>query len=1039
NATYSKEEAIEDTLAEPQTLCDHPSTTKSAENPQSSKAEAEQKLTKSDRQIIEKIRNYYEAAESEAVVEDGQMTRRNSFSHIPEGLVKDSVSRFNVFVHQDSLCDSESGRSDCNENDIMSPTSRLPDQYEKTSSQPDSASAVYAVSQSSQGQSHSESKFDDEEQICDFKPCMELWKEKERKAERLKASTCKEGRFAERKEASEIELSSISDKRTPILNKQPLPDQDLKTGREPKSPQETKKVGKLLQSPTGARDKISSNGNLDGLPSQIKLGRFSRHGKVVTCSTTLYEGMADVPGLEFFESGPVGQCVVENSEKILNKVQMLARMYTAKASSMKVPLHQKRTRGPWVGPNKANTPPKSQLLLHQAEVKTENQLSDVHMESVVASSLEPFGHVIVREQLSTTYHQENDCNLSGQKEQVVHLESSAIEVSSSESSTMSSSEATEEKLARDLGAVISQSFSQSILQKHELSSTEQATVSKANKAESPPSSSNSQAQIVPEPSFDQCDFLPEQKANHTLYSITEDHSVAIEKPVCVKEDGLQRQLPPYKPAMPCYSDSKDECFNDPIAAQCLKEETDSAKDKNNSCLKPCKTILSSDEKVSETQLQASVDCINYPDSCTEECMSNVSQSSVDVNEASLAIVPLPYLNNCASEPPSNSEPQMSLDVSEQSFSSQLQSQPSPPPSFTNVPSPLEPGDMQNPQPLKGKEELNNGLSVLSPPPTPPLCGPTTDNLPKFTSQRPDNLPTAMGRRNVPANWNTLTVASSQRLPQSQPWSKEQDQDTSSASLISSNIPSFSNMSSGIPSGCSSEAKRPSAFSTSLRIRSPSPIRSSQHLSSSSAASALAKSLAASCISQTISQSMAKRNARIQATSPSCSSSSPPSPASALRLRSPSPKAVTLESCVPSDTGSIGLSGMGSQIPKCPPSPFRSNSLRSSPATVQSPPPFRSHQSMSPAVPANFHSVPSAEQTRNSYKYLLHCKSSAKEPINSDTFVSNKNRSKFFFKRLQGHFSMFSIVFVLHSEPAEIKRQQFTIFEPGRQTTQPLQE
>ncbi|XP_036417146.1 uncharacterized protein plekhg2 isoform X2 [Colossoma macropomum] len=963
NATHSQEKAIQDTPAEPQTLCDHPSTTKSAENPQPSKAEAEQKLTKSDRQIIEKIRSYYEAAESEAVVEDGQMTRRNSFSHIPAGLVKDSVSRFNVFVHQDSLCDSESGRSDCNESDIMSPPSSLPDQNEKTSSQPDSTSVACAVSQSSQVQSHSESKSDDDEQICDFKPCMELWKEKERKAESLKASTCKEGRLAERKEASEIELSSTNDKRTHILNEQPLPEQDLKTGREPKSPQETKKVGKLLQSPTGARDKISSNGNLDGLPSQIKLGRFSRHGKMVTCSRTLYEGMADVPGLEFFEGGPVGQCVVENSEKILNKVQMLARMYTAKASSMKVPLHQKRTWGPWVGPNKANTPPKSQLLLHQAEVKTENQLSDVHIESVVPSSPEPFGHVIVREQLSTTYHQENDCNLSGKKEQVVQLESGAIEMSSSESSTVSSLEATEEKLAIDLGAVISQSSSESPLQKHELSPTEQAMVFKADQGPSPPLSSDSQAQVVPEPSFDQCDFLPEQKTNHTLYSITEDHSVAIEKPMYVKEDGHQRQLPPDKPAMSCYSDSKDECFTDPVAAQCLKEETNSAKDKNNSSLKPCETILSSDEKVNETQLQTSVNSIDYPVSCTEDCTPNVSQSSVDVNEASLAIVPSPYLNNCASEITSNSELQISLEVSEQSFSSQLQSQPSPTPSFTNVPSPLEPGGMQNPEPLKGKEALNNGLSVLSPPPTPPLCGPTTDNLPKFTSQRPDNLPTAMGRRNVPANWNTSTVTSSQRLPQSEPWSKEQDQDTSSASLISSfSDPSFSNTSSGIPSGCSSETKRPSAFSTSLRIRSPSPIRGSQNLSSSAAASALAKSLAASCISQTISQSMAKRNARIQATSPSCSS--PPSPASALRLRSPSPKAVTLDSCVPSDTGSIGLSGMGSQIPKCPPSPFRSNSLRSSPATVQSPPPYRSHRSMSPALPANFHSVPSAAHTRS---------------------------------------------------------------------------
>ncbi|TDH15412.1 hypothetical protein EPR50_G00031250 [Perca flavescens] len=62
-------------------------------------------LTKRDKKIIEKIRSYYEAAaeaEENEAEEEGERgeglasRRRNSFSQIPSGLVKESVSRFDV-------------------------------------------------------------------------------------------------------------------------------------------------------------------------------------------------------------------------------------------------------------------------------------------------------------------------------------------------------------------------------------------------------------------------------------------------------------------------------------------------------------------------------------------------------------------------------------------------------------------------------------------------------------------------------------------------------------------------------------------------------------------------------------------------------------------------------------------------------------------------------------------------------------------------------------------------------------------------------
>lgn len=358
----------------PGELCDDSVTSlKPADNPLLPKGEVEQKLPKSHQQIIEKIRSYYEAAE--AVAEDGQFSRRNSFSNIPAGLVKDSVSRFNFFVHQVSVCDSESGHSDSNENGNtpMSPTT--PDPNARAFTQPDNTSVDAAVAHNSQEQSNIESKSDDGVQICEFKPCMELWKEKERKAsgiqESPKVSASKEGRFAEDKEVC---AKDATDKRTPVLNKQLAPEQDPDESIEHKSPEQTDNSIKEAQSTVVPRDKTYPNGSLDSLPSQIKVGRWSRHGKAVTCSRTRYEGIADVSSLEFFETAPMDQCLVENSEKILSKVQMLAQMYMAKSSSMKVPLHQKRTRFT-KGPCKANTSPKSQILLHQAEVKTQNQLS----------------------------------------------------------------------------------------------------------------------------------------------------------------------------------------------------------------------------------------------------------------------------------------------------------------------------------------------------------------------------------------------------------------------------------------------------------------------------------------------------------------------------------------------------------------------------------------------------------------------------------------------------------------------------------------
>lgn len=374
----SLDKSTNDTSCEAKSTPDHVSTTlKATDSSLEPIGEAEQKLTKSDRQIIEKIRSYYEAAE--AVVEEGQVTRRNSFSQIPTGLVKDSVSRFNVCVRQESLVDSESGRSECTGNDSTSSLLPKTNPSEMINHQ-ESADTASHLSLSDvrrePGKIDNRSDLEREEQFCEFTPCMKLWREKEKIVHESQnnLSTVKEN-SPEHTEMLERKETSIN------CVKGLVPQSELSECHEdtsnPSTLQTTEKADASLQSVGRTRSRLSLNGSLDSLPSQIKVGRWSRHGgKLVSCSRTLYEGMAEVPDLGFFEGGPVNQCLVENSEKILNKVQMLARMYTAKASSMKVPLHQKKTRasrGTWSVEGTVSSPSKSEQQMHQADVRINSE------------------------------------------------------------------------------------------------------------------------------------------------------------------------------------------------------------------------------------------------------------------------------------------------------------------------------------------------------------------------------------------------------------------------------------------------------------------------------------------------------------------------------------------------------------------------------------------------------------------------------------------------------------------------------------------
>lgn len=365
-------------------------------------------LTKRDKKIIEKIRSYYEAAaeaeEDEAEEEDEQgegvaSRRRNSFSHIPSGLVKESVSRFDVSGHQgepeSGQCkyetteanDTEADQESCSPTaPISSPAPLSVDaendgQADKPISSMD-FDAESPTSQTSTGmqdketpnplnlQSNPNRPVGEEAEIQDKhgKVCKEPLEEGPEDKQEGKTSVVatggnplqREGSSVTKQYKSKDETIRSSPGNQAVLNGhehiQVGPAEPKVVHKEPDKPlppteqcQKTETKTQSTWTRAKHKDVAKTSGNLEGLPSHIKVGRWSRHSRIVTANRVLFESMgSDVAGIGLFEASPVvDPMLMENSERILSKVQTLARMYSAKASTMKVPLHQKRASAVW--------------------------------------------------------------------------------------------------------------------------------------------------------------------------------------------------------------------------------------------------------------------------------------------------------------------------------------------------------------------------------------------------------------------------------------------------------------------------------------------------------------------------------------------------------------------------------------------------------------------------------------------------------------------------------------------------------------------
>lgn len=297
-------------------------------------------LTKSNRQIIEKIRNYYEAAD----ITDSQIPRRNSISHIPSGMVKESVSRFNVVSRQEDLCESVTGHSVVDDSELNH-VSHLPEAGEEIL-----IPADLPADRTDLGDTRTESyacmevcsKVSDTE-IHTCSELMKIWKGKE-KREFSVHTEMQNKQNIKRKGSTEEEcrnsVSSKSDK-----------DEVLTEGDD--SEHNRKEITKLT-SQTVQSESTVPYASLERLSSQIKVSECSKRTKEIL-SNDLYKGTPDVMGMGLFEGG-VNPCLSENSEKILSKVQMLVRMYSDKAASIKMPLHKRLRESRVPAEGKGSTP-----------------------------------------------------------------------------------------------------------------------------------------------------------------------------------------------------------------------------------------------------------------------------------------------------------------------------------------------------------------------------------------------------------------------------------------------------------------------------------------------------------------------------------------------------------------------------------------------------------------------------------------------------------------------------------------------------------
>ncbi|XP_029699648.1 uncharacterized protein [Takifugu rubripes] len=384
-------------------------------------------ISRWDKTIIEKIRSYYEAAakaeerddEEEELGEGTSLRRRNSFSEIPSGLVKESVSQFDVGDRQwEEQTHTQSPRWGSH----LAPCS--PEKADQPLSSLDlGAGAPSGVTQDQEDPNHrgpvsKEAEISDRHDGVCNKPPNDGPRDEEEEKE--KSSQGEEPTTSHDKCNNEASPGNpdVVNVHEPI--QAPATEthgSDKEPSREPVAHREIgQRTGNTTDSLwTRNSDKDLANSHRSpSSPTHKKTGRWSHHSRIASANRVLFEAMgSDVAGIGLFEASPVVDPVlIENSARILSRVQTLALMYSAKAGTMKVPLHQKQgdvAMKPLMSLNRPSEP--------QNKSPPEHQLySEDKMESHMVTKVEPQTTALTLQQTQTQHQTQNQtkANCKGQ-------------------------------------------------------------------------------------------------------------------------------------------------------------------------------------------------------------------------------------------------------------------------------------------------------------------------------------------------------------------------------------------------------------------------------------------------------------------------------------------------------------------------------------------------------------------------------------------------------------------------------------------------
>ncbi|KAM4696408.1 uncharacterized protein WCC33_015177 [Rhinophrynus dorsalis] len=271
-------------------------------NERSLKAKRDSTLTQDDRLLIERIKNYYEASEAGV----SYLSKEDSISYIPTGVVKDSILRFNYILQQEVKKDREKsmcGSNGCPAEGKQVSSPRKPwSRMERECHQP----APLLETGSSINLSLDEEP--------EYKSCAEIrkaWKEKEKPNTPENSGALRKAK--QRRKCLESQEDGLI-----IMEECDLEPVTL-----------APKVGSM----NGGLRKEQKNHSMEERPTKLDT-HLNREVTSKMDDTTESKANFYPAGLRLYEVED-SCCLIENSEKIINKVQLLAKMYSEKIGRMK--------------------------------------------------------------------------------------------------------------------------------------------------------------------------------------------------------------------------------------------------------------------------------------------------------------------------------------------------------------------------------------------------------------------------------------------------------------------------------------------------------------------------------------------------------------------------------------------------------------------------------------------------------------------------------------------------------------------------------